>query len=184
MVAGGVDTNGPSGDAYLWDRTTGLVQLISHVPGDVTTTADGASRPTTISADGRYVALASTSSDLIAGSVDDNGFDDLYLWDRLTDTMVLASHSLDYAARAAFGQSTARAMSPDGSYLFFGSSATDLVPAVAALAVQAYLWSAITIDVTPPLNPLFDATLPAPSTWWDSDFVWVSWSGADRKSVV
>ncbi|MEO7795175.1 MAG: hypothetical protein ABIV06_10415, partial [Thermoanaerobaculia bacterium] len=73
LVSGQVDANGPNGDAYLWDRTTGLVQLISHVPGDTATTADGASRPTSISADGRYVALASTSSDLIAGSVDDNG---------------------------------------------------------------------------------------------------------------
>ncbi|MEO7973945.1 MAG: hypothetical protein ABIU84_10205, partial [Thermoanaerobaculia bacterium] len=151
-------------------------------PGDTATTADGASRPTSISADGRYVALASTSSDLIAGSVDDNGFDDLYRWDRLTETMILASHSLDDGARAAFGHSMARAMSPDGNYILFGSSATDLVPAVAALPVQAYLWSAATVDVTPPLNPQFDSTQPPASTWWNSDFAWVSWSGAEDET--
>lgn len=181
VIAGEVDANGPSSDAFLWDRTTGLSQLVSHAPGAAATTADGASRPTAISADGRYVALASSASDLVAGNVDDNGLDDLYLWDRLSDTLVLASHSLDDAARAAFGPSTARAMSADGNYILFGSSATDLVPAVAALAVQAYLWSATTIDVTPPFNPLLDPTLPAPSAWWNSDFAWVAWSGAEDE---
>ncbi len=180
LIVGGIDSNGPGADAYLWSRLTGEVQLIAHAPGDPAATANGASEPVSLSADGRYVVFSSSASDLVAGALDTNELADVYLWDRLSDSSILASHTLDDATVSAFGPSTARAMSANGSYVLFSSAARDLAPANTS-AIQVYLWSANTLDATPPLNPAIDSTLPPVSIWSNSPWVEISWSGASDE---
>src|SRR5262245_46319763 len=58
LVAGTIDWN-EANDAFLWDRTSGQLTLISHALGSPTKTADGPSTPYVISADGAYVAFGS-----------------------------------------------------------------------------------------------------------------------------
>ncbi|MDQ6524443.1 carboxypeptidase regulatory-like domain-containing protein [Nocardioides sp. LHD-245] len=62
----------------LWDRSTGAVQRISSAIDGGYPNAD--SWLTTISSDARYIAFASTASNLVAG--DEAGTTDIFIWDR------------------------------------------------------------------------------------------------------
>ena len=76
-----------------------------------------------ISADGRYVAFASSANDLVPG--DGNTFNDVFVKDIRTGALVLASR--DVADIGANGPSTSPTLSPDGRYVAFVSTATNLV---------------------------------------------------------
>jgi Tol biopolymer transport system component len=77
-----------------------------------------------ISADGRYVAFASTSSDLVPG--DSNNWD-VFVRDLQTGTTTLAS--ADINGGTSNGTNTfLPSISADGRYVAFQSDATDLVP--------------------------------------------------------
>ena len=77
-----------------------------------------------ISRDGRYVVIASDSSDL--GPLDANGTTDVYRKDLQTGAVVLVSATPSGAA--GNGASFWPAVSADGRYVVFSSDATDLVP--------------------------------------------------------
>ena len=84
----------------------------------------GASDPS-ISADGRYVAFQSTASDLVPG--DTNASRDVFVRDRLLGTTERASvDSGDAQANGDSGED-GLAISADGRYVAFESSATNLV---------------------------------------------------------
>ncbi len=74
--------------------------------------------------DGRYVAFASSASNLVAD--DDNGHADIFRRDRETGETILVSVSTDgvHSANAASNSPT---ISDDGRYVAFVSGATDLV---------------------------------------------------------
>jgi Tol biopolymer transport system component len=78
------DANGHANDVFVRDRLTGTTELVSvdsnGVQGD-----QGGAWPS-MSADGRFVAFASTATDLVAG--DTNGKSDVFLHDRLTGTTI------------------------------------------------------------------------------------------------
>jgi Tol biopolymer transport system component len=67
--------------AYLFDRTTNLHTLLSHAPNGAL--GDGLSDQSTISANGRFVAFRSTSSNLVPGSVNR-----VYRYDRQDDALI------------------------------------------------------------------------------------------------
>ena len=92
-------------------------------------------RDLSISADGRYVAFASTAPDLVAN--DDNGNSDVFVHDMQTGSTVRASVST--LGAQAHGDSVAPALSPDGRYLAFSSVATDLSPAATNGQEQVFL---------------------------------------------
>lgn len=73
------DQSGPS-DVYLYDRTTGKTESISA--GPFGTPGNGSSSGPSISADGRYVAFASSSDNLVPG--DTNHRSDIFVRDRHT----------------------------------------------------------------------------------------------------
>jgi Tol biopolymer transport system component len=179
LVSG--DTN-HSRDVFVWTRAGGAVERVS-VAGDGSQATAGASDASSISADGRYVAFASTAPNLVAG--DTNLAADVFVHDRVTGSTVRASVaagggqaatasslqpgglsgngqavafdtaaplvagdtggndvyvrdlaaatteriSVNSAGLAANGNSGAAAISADGRYVAFESSATNLDPA-------------------------------------------------------
>ncbi|HKN37955.1 MAG TPA: hypothetical protein VJ622_06345 [Acidimicrobiia bacterium] len=86
--------------------------------------ADGASFTPAISADGRWVAFASAASTLVAG--DTNGTEDVFVYDRLSRTTERVS--LSSAGEQGNGDSFGPAISADGRYVAFTSSASNLTP--------------------------------------------------------
>ncbi len=93
-----------------------------------------------LSTNGRFLVYTSAADDLLpAGSpiVDGNGTEDVYLRDLTTNTNILVSVN---AAGTAAGDSFSDepAITPDGRYVFFHSSATDLTPVAPANPDQIY----------------------------------------------
>ncbi|HMP47793.1 MAG TPA: flagellin [Oligoflexia bacterium] len=76
-----------------------------------------------ISADGRFVAFSSGSSNLVAG--DSNGQSDAFIKDMLTGETRRVS--TDSSGNQANGQSIVTAISADGRFVTFSSTATNLV---------------------------------------------------------
>ena len=89
-----------------------------------------------MSTDGRYVLFHSTAPNLVSGQVDDNGFYDLFLRDRVAGTTTLISHAMARPSVAGQGAQpfdphffvTDASLSADGRYVAFISFWTDLVP--------------------------------------------------------
>lgn len=77
-----------------------------------------------ISANGRYVVFGSDSPDLVAGDI--NGFHDIFMRDRTAGTT--ARISVDSSGSEANNRSDFSAISADGRYIAFDSTATNLVP--------------------------------------------------------
>lgn len=127
LVAGS-DTNG-SFDVFQYDRLSGANTLVSHANGAPTTAAQTFSTFQGMSADGRYILLQSRATNLVAGFVDNNGAgaDDIYLWDRDTNSAQLVSRSAASPLAGAAGSALFGRLSADGSRVAFASSAGNLV---------------------------------------------------------
>jgi Tol biopolymer transport system component len=130
LVAGQTDTAGTE-DIFAFDRTTGTVSLVSRAAGSATVAANKFSFVPQLSADGRIVAFSSTATDLVPGGTDTNLEYDAFLFDRVTGTMTLASRTT--APTPTAGEGLVLALSGDGRFLVFSSSASDLVPGQADL---------------------------------------------------
>jgi Tol biopolymer transport system component len=114
------DTN-DSSDVFLRDRQTGTTTRVSVGPGGAQ--GDGASRDPSISADGRYVTYWSFATNLVAD--DTNDVSDVFVYDRDTQTTVRAS--VDSGGKQATNHSFFPAISSNGRFVAFQSSASDLV---------------------------------------------------------
>jgi Tol biopolymer transport system component len=110
---------------YVHDRASGTTTRISVDGGG--NPANASSFNSGISADGRFVVFASAASNLVAG--DTNGVRDVFVHDRLTTTTTRVNVSS--AGAQANGFSTlgfnGEAISADGRFVTFGSSASNLV---------------------------------------------------------
>jgi len=118
LVSG--DTN-EYDDVFMRDNTTGAVERISVSGGDE---SNGPSYDVAISDDGRYLAFASGATNLVAS--DENGWDDIFVCDRDAGAIERVSVSSD--GSESDGPSYSAAISADGRYVAFYSSATNLVP--------------------------------------------------------
>jgi sugar lactone lactonase YvrE len=115
-------------DVFVRDITAGSTTRVSvsssGVEGNFT------SRPADITADGRYVAFASFSSNLVPS--DTNSSVDIFVRDRNTNTTTRVSVSSTGAQAIPGGPGSEPherpAISDDGRYIVFGSNATNLVP--------------------------------------------------------
>jgi hypothetical protein len=76
------------------------------------------------SADSRFLAYATTAANVAS---DTNNLSDVYLYDLLGGTSVLVSRSSSWSG-AANGSSDSPDISPDGRYVAYRSTATDIVP--------------------------------------------------------
>jgi Tol biopolymer transport system component len=115
------DTNGMR-DVFVHDRNTGEITRVS-VSSDGEQ-ANGHSGSSSIFADGRFIAFASTATNLVPD--DTNGANDVFLHDRKTGqtTRVSVSSSGEQGNAA----SHTPAISADGRYVAFESAANNLVP--------------------------------------------------------
>jgi Tol biopolymer transport system component len=131
LVAGqveGFQSLNSAPDAFLWDRDSGVISLVSHPPG-LPTTAAGSCwffGGLGISADGNRVVFGSTAQNLVAGQSDSLFTSDVFLYDRATDTSSLVSHAAGNATTATGGVLEC-VLSADGGWVAFLSSATNLV---------------------------------------------------------
>ena len=117
------DTNGQP-DVFVFDRKTGTTHRVNVGPGGVQA-PDGGSEPA-LSANGRFVAFTSYSSNLVPG--DTNFATDVFVRDRQTGTtrrVNLGPGGVE--GDDSFG-SARPAISADGRFVAFNSYATNLVP--------------------------------------------------------
>jgi PKD repeat protein len=126
LVPGESDTN-LSTDAFLYARGTGEIALVSHVAGDPLTAGESFADQVSISADGRYVAYVSASTDVVAGQLDNNFDSDVFVYDSQTGESRLVSHFYGDATTAADAFSSTPTISLDGRYVAYVSVADDLV---------------------------------------------------------
>jgi cold shock CspA family protein len=125
LVAG--DTNGGT-DVFVHDRQTGETTRVSVATGGEQSTGSGGPPPDfapDISADGRFVAFESISTNLVAG--DTNGILDVFVHDRQTVTTTRVSVPTGGSPQAN-DESVEPAISGDGRFVVFLSFATNLVP--------------------------------------------------------
>jgi Tol biopolymer transport system component len=117
------DTNNAF-DVFVRDRTAGTTERVSVDSAGNEGNAGGTVG--SISADGRFVALESYSTDLVPGGDVNGGNADIFVHDRLTGvTLRISESSLGVQSN---GHSTDPAISGDGRYVSFTSTATNLVP--------------------------------------------------------
>lgn len=116
------DSNGRR-DIYVRDCNLNITRLVSVSTGSVQANADCFGP--TIRGNGNFVAFHTTASTL--GPVDTFGFDDVFLRDIGSSTTTLCSRTP--GGTPGNGGSTAAFVTPDGRYVSFTSSATDLGPA-------------------------------------------------------
>lgn len=139
VVTGVSDSNGTF-DAYLFDRSTGNAQLISHRHDNAWITGSGYSFATAMTPSAGTLLLDSAATDLVAGITDLNAASDVFLVDAHTGTVSLVSRA-DSAVNAAGNQTSIPvAISETGDRVVFESSATDLVPGIVGSSDQGGIY--------------------------------------------
>jgi Tol biopolymer transport system component len=122
---------------YVRDRQAGMTERVSV--GIDGAPANGHCANPVLSADGRYVAYASAASNLMAGDVTYRAVLSVYVYDRLAHRTERVSSAPDgsWSDQPSAGWP---ALSADGRYVVFSSSATNLLPGVTVAAHQVYLY--------------------------------------------
>src|SRR6266581_275767 len=120
------DTNGVT-DVFvrdLWSNTTALVSVsLAGVPGN------GVCRGSAMTPDGSYVAFVSAATNLVAG--DTNGIPDVFVRDlQASATALVSVGAKSTNSSSLYGSSESPDITPDGRYVAFFSTATNLVPGV------------------------------------------------------
>jgi len=125
LAAGQSDTN-LALDVFAFDRATGAVALLSRSATSSATTANSTSGAPSVSGDGTVVAFTSFATNLVAGQQDGANAFDVFILDRRSATMTLASRVATTTSTAANAESAFPKISEDGSTVVFVSSGTDL----------------------------------------------------------
>lgn len=118
LVAGDINAQA---DIFLSQLGSGVQTMVSPAPG----TANDDSDFSAISADGRYVVYHSDASNLVLG--DTNGFRDVFVYDSVAGTTVLASRPTGPYGNGDEDSHYA-AISAQGDLIAFASRASNLVP--------------------------------------------------------
>ena len=129
LVAG--DTNNTS-DIFVRDMVNNLTTLVNVNTNGTSGNSYGLARGSVMNGDGRYVAFVSTASDLVPG--DTNGIADVFVRDLQAGTTTLASvgaiTNSNPPVFSATSTSESPEITPDGRYVVFYSTATNLVSKV------------------------------------------------------
>lgn len=127
------DINGIYVDLYLRDNSSGALTLLSKNQSGAGGTGD--SGPAFISQDGSVVAFTSAAPDLVEG--DDNGADDVFLYERGTGTLKIISSTHGLAGN---GDAGVVGLTPDGRFTLFQSQASNLSPLDSDDFLDLYLY--------------------------------------------
>ena len=117
------DTNGVN-DVFIRDLVENITTLVSVSTNG--SAANGTSRSSVMTPDGRYVAFVSAASNLTAG--DTNGIPNVFVCDLQAGTTTLASAGA--LPLAATSSSELPLITPDGRYVAYYSTATNLVQGI------------------------------------------------------
>jgi len=170
-VVGQVDGSTSTTDVFLFNRADGTLSLVSRRAGTTTTAAnDSGFSPwnVQVSDDGSFVGFQSAGTDLISGQSDPNGGHDLFVFDRLAQTVTLLSGTAASATSAGNGVVQTVGMSGDGRWFLFASVGTNLVAGIGDLNGAADVFLADRVDRTTALVSQRDADLPSLSANGDS----------------
>jgi len=113
-------------DVFVRDRHVGTTRRVSVSSAGVQANADSESGTSAISANGRYIVFESSATNLVPGGDANHSDSDVFLRDVQAGTTRRVSVSGNGAQANA--SSSQPAVSADGRYVTFGSSATNLVP--------------------------------------------------------
>ncbi len=119
-----LDTHLP--ELFHHERKSRGTRLISHNVGNATQTALAQSDYPDVSADGRYVAYQSSSTDLVVSSERSTFPNQVYLFDRESGSNVIMSHAAGGIAPSE-GASEGVSISADGRWVAYQSNAQNLV---------------------------------------------------------
>lgn len=119
---------------YVRDRASGATTLVSRSSLGAPGNADSLSP--VITPDGRFVAFASSASNLVTS--DSNGGRDVFVHDRQASTTECVSVT-PAGVPPALGSSNTPAISADGRFVAFYSNASTLVPGTQFQAFQVYV---------------------------------------------
>lgn len=121
------DTN-QSGDVFVRDLAQGETRLVSVNTNGMS--GNGASRDPVMTPDGCYVAFVSSANDLVPN--DTNGIADVFVRDMVSGATVLASPGATATNSwdKLLSSSESPTITPNGRYVAFMSTATNLVPGV------------------------------------------------------
>jgi Tol biopolymer transport system component len=113
---------------FLSHRTTGETLLVTHQANAPATFADGwVDDVGAMSGDGRFVAYHGSFSNVVAGQ-SGGAADQVFLYDRVTDTTSLAGHAAGSATTGGNDVASGLAsISADGRFVVFASKATNLI---------------------------------------------------------
>jgi Tol biopolymer transport system component len=139
LVTGQSDTNDTL-DMFVFERSTGTVRLMSHVPGSTLTAANAGSESASMTSDASYIAFESRATNLVAGASDTNSAFDVFLFETSSGTVSLVSHAFGSPTTAANAVSGSPFLSADGKDVAFGSSASNVLAGQASGPSQAYLF--------------------------------------------
>ena len=117
-----LDTN-TLDDIYILERASGRVTLATQPYSGVA--SDGSALNPQLNANGRYLAFNSLAT-VLTGSPDRNEADDVFVRDGVTG--VISRVSVGPGRQDANGRSAHAAISDDGRWVVFESTATNLVP--------------------------------------------------------
>jgi archaellum component FlaF (FlaF/FlaG flagellin family) len=131
------DTNGRT-DAFVRDRVNGVTERVSVDSSGMQ--ANGDSYPTSLSAEGRYVAFWSQADNLVPG--DTNKVADVFVRDRQNDTTERVS--VDSTGAQSNGFSSIASITADGRYVAFDSEASNLVPGDTNARVDVFVHDRLT----------------------------------------
>ena len=125
-------------DIFVRDMLTGTTKRVSIGIGGAESNSQSG-RPS-ISADGRYVAFSSGSTNLVKEDTDSNY--DIFVYDRLTSTTRLVSVSS--TGEKGNSSSDYPAISADGHFIVFKSAATNLVSGDTNAKTDTFIYDLLT----------------------------------------
>ena len=146
------DTNN-SDDIFVYDRRQGTTERISV--NDSGVQANSSSYFPQLSADGRYVSFYSIADNLVPD--DTNGMFDVFLYDRVNQTMERVS--VGSGGEQADNHSFSSSISADGRYVAFESSAGNLVTGDTNRRTDIFLRDRVT-QTTSRISLLSDGSQP------------------------
>ncbi|MEM7316929.1 MAG: hypothetical protein AAF497_27680, partial [Planctomycetota bacterium] len=116
------DTNGHS-DIFVYDLESNTIERVNV--NDNGEQANDFSAVASISEDGRFVSFESNATNLVPD--DTNGVIDVFVYDRLEQTIERVSTAADGTEGDNASRSVDQSMSADGRFIIFASNATNLV---------------------------------------------------------
>ncbi len=116
-----------SSGLLLYDRPNDRYTLISHAAGSPTTPCNGQTNDAVLSADGQWVQMSSQATDLVAGQVDSNLYEDVFLYSRASNSSVLISGAQGSSTQTVNHIALHGGISADGRWSAWSTTATNVL---------------------------------------------------------